>query len=218
MTLTRPIVCLVTRVRGASGTSERELLLNRLAAAAEAGVSMIQVRERLLSDRDLYEFTRRLSGRVAGTTTAVVVNDRADVAIAAGADGVHLKSDGPDAASLRGIVPADFLIGRSIHTADQARGLSAAGGYDYLVFGTVFRSESKPDGHPIAGVDALAEVCRVSSIPVVAIGGIDIGRAREAAAAGASGVAAINLFASAPDIVAVTTALRDALTVPQGTV
>ena len=97
MTLARPIVCLITRVRGEPGSPDRTALIRRLHAAATAGASMIQIRERQLGDRDLLEFARELIRSAADAGCHVVINDRPDIALAAGA-GVHLKSDGVTAA------------------------------------------------------------------------------------------------------------------------
>ena len=197
-----PVICLVTRVRGDAGSLERARLLERLAEAALAGVDVIQVRERLLSDRDLAGFTATLVERVATSPARVLVNDRTDIALAAGAHGVHLKSDGPPAADIRPLVPSGFIVGRSIHSATEARALGTDGGYDYLLFGTVFYSDSKPGDHPVAGLGALREVCAAASLPVIAIGGINPERAGQVMEAGAAGIAAISFFTAAQDVAA----------------
>lgn len=218
MDIPRPAVCLVTRARGAAGSPERAALLERLATAALAGVSMIQVRERQLDDRALASFVSELKSALVGTPAKVVVNDRIDIALAAGADGVHLKSDAPAVSEVRGMVPASWLVGKSVHSEEDARSVTAEGGCDYLIFGTVFPSASKPEDHPIAGIDALARVCRVTPLPVIAIGGITVPRAPQVAAAGAAGVAAISLFTGPRDVAATVAALRDALTLQRGNV
>lgn len=209
--LRRPVICVVTRARGASGSADRRRLLDRLSEAAAAGASMIQVRERHLDDRQLLVFLDELSQAISGTDTALVVNDRTDMALAAGLAGVHLKSHAPSVADVRRLVPEDCLVGRSVHSVEEAVEAERHGG-DYLVFGTVFRSASKPEGHPIAGTAGLAAVCRAVSLPVVAIGGITIDRARDVLRAGAAGAAAIGLFAETPDMRATVEGLRAALT------
>lgn len=216
--LLSPVICIVTRGRGAPDSDERQRLINRLEAAARAGANLVQVRERQFDDRLLLQFVQEVAVAVRPAGARVVVNERTDVALAAGADGVHLKSDGPPPADVRRVVPPGFLIGRSVHSKDEARAVEAAGGCDYLVFGTVFRSASKADDHPVAGLDALRETCAAVSLPVVAIGGISAGRAADVSAAGAAGVAAISLFADAADPATVTGLLRDALTLPRGNV
>jgi thiamine-phosphate pyrophosphorylase len=204
----------VTRVRGSEGSAERTALLDHLTTAARAGVNVIQVRERQLSDRDLGAFVRDLTREVHPFATRVLVNDRTDIALAAGADGVHLKSHAPSAPDVRSIVPADFLIGRSVHSEDEAEAAAAAGGCDYLLFGTVYPSASKPADHPVAGIETLAAVCRRVTLPVLAIGGITAERASAVAGAGAAGIAAISLFSTSTNVSADAAALRDALTLP----
>lgn len=211
----QPAICVVTRARGRAGSSERDGLLARLTAAAEAGATMVQVRERQFDDRELLGFVRDVVDAVRPSGTLVLVNERTDIALAARADGVHLKSDAPSTADVRRIVPGAFLVGRSVHGDEEAAGVEAAGGCDYLFFGTVFPSASKSAGHPVAGLDGLEAVCRRVTLPVVAIGGISVERAPRVAAAGAAGVAAISLFAEAPDVGAKVRALADALTLPR---
>jgi thiamine-phosphate pyrophosphorylase len=218
MALALPALCIVTRARGASGSPERARLLERLTAGCRAGATMVQIRERQLDDRQLLGFIADVRAAAAGTRARVLVNDRTDLALAAGADGVHLKSDAPPAPEIRTIVPEGFLIGRSVHGRAEAEATVLAGGCDYLLFGTVFPSRSKPDDHPIAGLEALRDVCRHVTLPVLAIGGITEARAVEAAAAGAAGVAAISLFAEARDVATVVSNLRRALTPSEGSV
>ena len=212
MGLQHPVICVVTRARGTPRSAEREALVQRLAAASAAGATMVQVRERLLDDRQLLDFTRQVIAAVRPAGAIVLVNERTDIAIAAGADGVHLKSDGVAARDVRRIVPDSFVTGRSIHSIEEAESAEASGGYDYLLFGTVFPSRGKPDGHRTAGVEGLERVCRRVSLPVLAIGGVSVDRAAALAAAGAAGLAAISLFSDAVDIGATVRALRSALT------
>ena len=98
-----------------------------------------------------------------GSQTRIIVNDRLDVAIAAGAAGVHLRSDSVPPANARALAPAGFLIGRSVHNAVDARRFG--GDVDYLVAGTVWATPSKPAGHMLLGVDGLAAVVRAASSP-----------------------------------------------------
>ena len=135
----------------------------------------------------------------------MVVNDRLDVAIACGADGVHLRGDSFSAESARRVAPPRFLIGRSVHTPEQAR---AAGPVDYLIAGTVFRTASKGSAAPLLGVDGLRAIVRASAAPVLAIGGVAVDRASDAAAAGAAGIAAIGLFASGDRLMSAVDGLR----------
>jgi thiamine-phosphate pyrophosphorylase len=188
----RPVLCCVTDRRRFHYTIDQ--LLDRIRLAAEAGVDLIQIRERDLPDAALVALVRSAVAVSRGTRARVLVNDRTDVAIAAGAAGVHLRGDSLAAPRVRSIAPDGFLIGRSVHSLDDVASAEEDGGCDYLLFGTVFASEGKPDGHPIAGIDALRAACKRASVPVLAIGGVDVPAAREIAATGAAGVAAIGLF------------------------
>lgn len=185
-----PVICLVT---GGAARPETTGLVERLRAAADAGIHLLQIRERQLEARPLFELVRAVVAAVEGTPARVIVNDRADVALAAGAHGVHLRGDSPSAARVRSLVPHGFVIGRSVRSAAEAQAAAAGGGLDYLLFGTVFATASKP-GVPAAGVDALATAVSATSLPVLAIGGVTAARVVEVARSGAAGVAAISLF------------------------
>jgi thiamine-phosphate diphosphorylase len=185
---------LVTDRRAYGGTAA---VVAAAGDAARAGVDLIQVRERGLEDSDLFGLVRRVKAEVGGTSCRVVVNDRVDVAIAAGADGVHLPARAYSAARVRPIVPANFVVGRSVHSEVEALDAARAGGCDYLVFGAIFPTASKPEGHVPAGLEALRRVCSQVALPVLAIGGMSAARVPEIAATGAAGVAAIGLFARA---------------------
>jgi thiamine-phosphate pyrophosphorylase len=163
-------------------------------AAAGSGIHLVQVRARQLDGRALFELVRACIEAVHGTRTRVVVNDRLDVALAADAHGVHLRGDSFPAARARAIAPRGFLIGRSVNAAGEAEEASAEGAVDYLVFGPVFETASKP-GKAAAGVGALSDVVAAATVPVLAVGGMTAGRIAEVVAAGASGYAAIGMFA-----------------------
>jgi thiamine-phosphate pyrophosphorylase len=183
-------------------------LLGLIAAAARAGIDLIQIREHDLDAGALASLTRDAIDAVSGTEARIVVNDRLDVALAAGAGGVHLRGDGLPAARARTIAPPGFLIGRSVHSEDEAAEIEAAGGCDYLMFGTVFPSASKPADHRAAGVEALARVCARVRIPVIAVGGITVSVAADVRRAGAAGVAAIGAFKAGSDPVEFVRAVR----------
>jgi thiamine-phosphate diphosphorylase len=190
------VLCLVTDRRR---TGSIEALVGRIAAAAAAGVQLVQVREPDLDDRALLDLVRRAVAAVRGSRTRVLVNDRLDVAMAGGAHGVHLRSTSVPAGRARAIAPSGFLLGRSVHAAAEAAEVSAAGGLDYLLFGTVFATGSKP-GHPAAGVAALAAaVTAAPRLPVLAIGGVSGGTVARLPASRCAGLAAIGWFAEGPD-------------------
>lgn len=188
------IICMITDGR-CTGGRDVNATVERVAAAARAGVHLVQVRERHLEGGALLDLVSRCVARVRGTTARIVVNDRLDVALAAGAHGAHLRSDSFSAARARPTAPPGFLLGRSIHDAGAAQ--VAASSADYLIFGTVFQTTSKP-GRAAAGLPALADVVRATTLPVLAVGGVTIENIPDVARAGAAGIAAIGLFADTP--------------------
>ena len=187
--MSAPIICLVT-----DGRADAARLLDRIRAAARAAVDLDQIREPELPDRKLLDVARRACDAVQGTPTRILVNDRLDVALAAAAHGVHLRGNSFGAARVRAHAGPALLIGRSVHSLDEAIAAERDGGCDYLFFGTVFPSSSKPEGHRVAGVDALREVCARVTLPVLAIGGLTASTIGGLKQAGAAGVAAIGLF------------------------
>ena len=210
----RPVICLITDGRLAAGC-DGAALVERVRSAARAGVHLIQLRERGLDDRELAALARECVTAVRGTRARIVVNDRVDVARAAGAHGVHLKGDSFPATRAREIAEPGFLIGRSVHSVAEVEQASEDGAVDYLMFGTVFASESKPGLEP-AGLTILAEAARASRVALLAVGGITLENAAQVARAGADGFAAIGLFSGCPagslaDIVQRVTSVFDTL-------
>jgi thiamine-phosphate pyrophosphorylase len=192
------MICLVTDRRrlvaaAAAPGAPRECLAAQVRHAVKAGVDLIHVRERDLEAAALAALVVELLTIARGTPTRIVVNDRIDVALACGADGVHLRGDSIPIASARRLAPPGFLIGRSVHGLREA---IAAAGADYLIAGTVFPSASKPAATPLLGLEGLSAIVRATDRPVLAIGGVSGERIGEVAAAGAAGFAAIGLFMS----------------------
>jgi thiamine-phosphate pyrophosphorylase len=170
-------------------------VLTLVGAAVRAQVSLVQLREKNLTARALYELTARAALLTRGTPTRLVVNDRADVARAAGADGVHLTTRSLEAATVRRAFGPDFLIGVSTHSIAEARAARDQGA-DFAVFGPVFDTPSKRAYGPPLGLEALNDAARqLAPFPLVALGGITEENAAGALSAGAGGVAAIRLFA-----------------------
>ena len=195
----RPLVCLVTdrrRLPGSVGERDRrERLVRLVEQAGRAAIDLVQIRESDLSGRALTDLVTRCVDVVRGTPTRIVVNDRLDIAVAARAAGVHLRSDSIDGARMRMAAPPGFLVGRSVHSAQEAEVVAGVGGLDYLIVGTIFSSGSKPATWAPAGVEELARTTRAVGLPVLAIGGVTLETVAAAARAGAAGVAAIGLFA-----------------------
>jgi thiamine-phosphate pyrophosphorylase len=187
-----PAICLVSDRRRLTNPSD-DALVHLIERAAIAGVTLVQVRERDRDDRVLLRLTERIVTATRATQAKVVVNDRIDVAIAAGCGGVHLRADSMAVDRARAISPPGFLIGRSVHTTEEAV-RAAESGADYLVMGTTYPTISKGAHAPLAGIEGLKAVCQAVSTPVLAIGGVTTDKLGSIAAAGAAGVAAIGLF------------------------
>jgi thiamine-phosphate pyrophosphorylase len=169
----------------------RGCLVRQARHAIDAGVDVVQVREPDLEAGALAALVWELVALARGRGPRIVVNERLDVALACGANGVHLRADSMPAAAVRSMVPAGFLVGRSVHGMEEA--VAVAPSVDYLIAGTVFPSGSKPGG-PLIGVAGLSAIARAVRVPVLAIGGVTLDRMAELGAAGAAGVAAIGLF------------------------
>jgi thiamine-phosphate pyrophosphorylase len=179
-------------------------LLGKIRVAIQAGADCVQIREKDLPSRALLELTRsavKMASEAALPSAGqarVHVNDRLDVALAAGATGVQLGGESlPVGDAVRwcrgGNAPPQFEIGVSCHSLDAARE-AERGGASYIFFGPVFDTPSKRAFGPSQGVQRLAEVCAAIRIPVVAIGGVNEENAAACIRAGASGIAAIRMF------------------------
>jgi thiamine-phosphate pyrophosphorylase len=216
MRLERPIICLVTDRRRLAGGDGRfpvaRARLSELARhAVNAGVDLIQIRERDLQTAQLVDIAGDLADIARGSPTRVLVNDRLDVALACRASGVHLRSDSIPPAAVRSETGSRLLIGRSVHKLDEA--VEHAPAVDYLIAGTVFPSASKPASDCLLGEGGLRQMSHAVNVPVLAIGGVTVERVARIAVAGASGVAGIGLFLTAassmPDVVAAVRAQFD---------
>jgi len=191
--------------------TRRRHLLNKIAEAARAGVDYIQLREKDLPTRELEMLAReavyilrQLRTGNRELRTALLINSGTDIALAAGADGVHLRSDDitpPEGravwekcgagASARGLSPREPLIGVSCHSPEEVK-QAEADGANFAVFSPVFEKKDVPNAHP-AGLAQLREACKVQ-IPVLALGGITLENAKSCLEAGTAGIAAIRLF------------------------
>lgn len=166
-----------------------------LPALAEAGVDGFQVRAKRVTDRELYALASLVVAAVRPYGASVVVDDRVDVALAAGADGVHLGTRDLPVAAARAIAP-DLVLGATCRSAADVRGAAAAGA-DYAGLGPVFATSSKAGLPDPLGLPALTAAA--GHLPLVAIGGLDAGRAAEARHAGAHGVAVLGGIWRQPD-------------------
>jgi thiamine-phosphate pyrophosphorylase len=227
-----PAICYVTDRKSLAvpaGVDPIAMLLEKIRAAADAGADWVQIREKDLPGarllrlvRDAIAAAKQASETRGGNQTQIFVNDRLDVAVAAGtaglpaAAGVHLGGESLPAADVvrwcrAGNAPADFQIGVSCHGVEAAREAERADA-SYIFFGPVFDTPSKRSFGRPQGLERLREVCRALKIPVIAIGGVNETNAEECLRAGASGVAAIRLFQDATDRVK----LRDVVSALRG--
>ena len=180
------------------------------AAALAGGASIIQVRLKGGSARALYDAASSVAQVVRRhPAVRLVINDRLDIAIAVGAEAVHLGQEDlspEDAGRIIALSNCPLAYGLSTHDLAGARRAEEEGAA-YIGFGPVFSTGSKTDALPSRGLDRLAEVCQAVDIPVIAIGGIDLAGAKGAAAAGAAGVAVISVVADARDMTGATRSL-----------
>ena len=202
--LTFPTLCLVTSQR-------YEDLGPKVEEAVLGGVAMVQIRAKELPGGDLLTLACELRRRIGGRAL-MLVNGRADVALAAGADGVHLGEEGLSVAEARRIAGPDMLVGRSVHSLGTAR-KAARDGADYLICGTIFETPSKPGKRP-EGLDLLRQVAGAVDVPVLAIGGVDASNAASVIEAGAQGAAVISAILDDPDTRQAAMALRQGLEAP----
>jgi thiamine-phosphate pyrophosphorylase len=180
----------ITDRAAAGGT---RALLDCICRALEKGVDFIQVREKGLEGRALCELVRQAVALAKARPARILVNSRADVALACGAHGVHLPANSIAPRDLRTITPAGFVIGVSTHGLEEVRA-AAREGADFAVFGPVFATPSKTGYGPPQGLARLREAAGAVAIPVLALGGVTEANAGECLAAGAAGVAGIGMF------------------------
>ena len=171
------------------------------AALVDGGAQILQLRMKGADAAGLLAVARVLASWCLRRDVEFIVNDRVDVALAAGADGVHLGQDDLPVAVVRPMVPAGFTIGVSTHDEEQARA-AIAGGADYIGFGPCFPTSSKRKPDPVVGLEQLARICAFSTVPVVAIGGITLDTVADVARAGAAAAAIIRAVNAASDVTA----------------
>jgi thiamine-phosphate pyrophosphorylase len=185
----KPIFYYITDRKQLSGTP----LSTCIRRALDWGVDFIQIREKDQPARALYELTCRVVSLARSTKCRILVNGRADIALAAGAHGVHLPSADLPALALRSWVPKDFCIGVSIHSMSEIR-RACAQGVDYILAGHLFPTESKQGlGSPL-GLEFLRKARKEATTPIFGLGGIRPELVPAVLASGAAGVAGISLF------------------------
>lgn len=203
----KPLVCYVTDRRafsaapGAAASDalsfELQQLHNSIRRAVAAGAALIQIREKDLDARPLVDLARFALDAARESGAHVLINDRLDVALAAGAAGLHLGENSLPVETVsewrRAAARPEFLIGVSCHSAEACR-RAARGGANYVFFGPIFATPSKAAYGPPQGLERLREACQAVEIPVLAIGGITAENFEACLEAGAAGIAAIRWF------------------------
>jgi thiamine-phosphate pyrophosphorylase len=173
-------------------------ILGTVEKALKGGVRAVQLREKDLPGRDLFRLAEKMRGLTAGYGARLFINDRADVAVAVGADGVHLGVHSVPPREARRLLGAQAAVGCSAHNAEELRE-AAEGGADFVTFGPVYPTPSKGPFGPPVGIPALASACRTADIPVFALGGIGPRNIEEVARAGSFGIALISGIVAAAD-------------------
>ena len=164
----------------------------------EAGVRLLQYRNKGASARQLFECSKRLSSLLIPQGVMSVVNDRADVALAAEASGVHVGQEDLEAEAARSVIGTGKLLGVSTHTFEQFKQAIATSA-DYVAVGPVFSTSTKANPDPVVGIELIRRVRPLTDKPIVAIGGITLDRAAEVIRAGADSVAVVSDILLAPD-------------------
>lgn len=194
----------ITDEKIAGGRSHAEIARQ----AALGGADVIQLRDKTCSTLDLLRTARDLRTITRMSGTLFIVNDRLDVAIASGADGVHLGQDDMRVSTARQLAPPGFIIGVSVGTVEEAVRAGREGA-DYLALSPTLSTASKEDAGPGLGLVRIREIRRAVSLPVVAIGGINRQNVQDVIAAEADGIAVISAVVARTDITAAARELKD---------
>ena len=200
-----PTLYLVPDPELARGRALTELV----AAAVRGGVTLVQLRDKHAEGRALLETARALKAVLDPQGVPLIVNDRADVAHAAGAAGCHVGQSDLPAEAARALLGPDAIVGISIDVVEQARAIDAAL-VDYVAYGPFAATATKADAGPPIGADGLAAARRLTGLPLVAIGGIDARNVAEAVRAGADGIAVVSAIMAAAGPEAASRELRAA--------
>jgi thiamine-phosphate pyrophosphorylase len=176
-------------------------------SAVLGGAGIIQLRDKSMSCTELAVVGREIARITRKAGAVFIVNDRLDVAIACGADGVHLGQDDMLISTARQLAPPGFILGVSVGTVEEAAAAERDGA-DYIALSPVFSTASKDDAGPGHGLDSLREIRRAVTLPIVAIGGISRQNVQDVIAAGADGIAVISAVVASHDITAAARELR----------
>jgi thiamine-phosphate pyrophosphorylase len=190
-----------------SSLSRGRKALDVVDAAISGGATLIQYREKGATTRAMVEEARALLALCRSRSVPLIVNDRADVALAIDADGLHIGQDDLPATIARRLLGKGKILGVSVGSAEEAR-LALAAGADYLGASPIFATATKPDAPRPLGIEGLRALAGATSLPLVAIGGIHAGNAAAILEAGAAGIAVVSAIVSAEDVEAAARLLR----------
>lgn len=212
MTLTKPKICLITNRKllpppylSKDLDNSLENLFQFCLKAAEAGIDIIQIREKDLSAKELSSFVTKLTSLVKNTS--ILINDRLDIALSCGANGVHLPSNSFPIKEVRKLVGNQFIISASTHSIEEAK-QAAAQGADFILFSPIFDTPSKRAyGKPL-GLELLKQAVSTINCPIIALGGINSENALSVLECGVAGLAAIRLFITTSNLKELVNALK----------
>lgn len=182
--------------------------MSMVKAALAGGADVIQLRDKSLSGRDLYALALDMGAMVRASRATFIINDRLDIAQAAGADGVHLGQSDLPVAAARSLAPPSFIVGASVGSVEEAVAAERDGA-DYIALSPVFSTPTKDDAGPGHGLEVLSEIRAAVGIPVIAIGGVNSANIKDVVAAGADGVAVISAVLGAEDVEAAARSIRE---------
>lgn len=187
-------------------------LVSLVKEAVRGGVTMVQIRAKGLETREFLELATRMASALKRRSVPLIINDRVDIALACGADGVHLGQDDmqPDAA--RKLLGGVKIIGVSANTLKEAREAERLGA-DYVGLGPIYATTTKDTDLPVLGPEGIRRMREKIGIPIVAIGGINAGNAAAVMKAGAAGVAVVSAILGAPDVRLAAAKLKNALNI-----
>lgn len=191
-----PVSYLITegKLTAENFASLKKQIITLTEIAVESKITLIQIREKVLPAKLIFELTQEIVEISQQTDTKILVNDRADIALAAGANGVHLTSKSISTKTIRANFPSDFIIGVSTHSLEKAKAHKAEGA-DFVTFSPVFPTSSKTDYGKPKGLEELQKVCdSLKSFPVIALGGIDFDNYKSVIETGAKGFASIGFL------------------------
>ncbi|MDQ3321411.1 MAG: thiamine phosphate synthase [Acidobacteriota bacterium] len=198
----KPLIYLITegKTMAENFAAEKRKILNLVKIAADAKISLVQIREKNLPARLVFELTLEAAKIASRTETKILVNARADIALAARADGVHLTARSLAVKIIRRNFPPDFIVGASVHSNEEAE-IARRQAADFVTFSPIFPTPDKEKFGAPQGLEKLREVCeRLKPFPIIALGGIDENNYKSVLENGASGFAAIRFLNNAENL------------------